>query len=505
MRIKKVGLEDIEIQAVTGAITNIDFLKKVRQKLRPEHFKSTYSTVVLKWVFDYYDAYGKAPKQEILRIYKNNKESIRKEDGKLVKTYLEKLSKDYLRQSRYNADYLYDKVILFIRKRDLQILTEKINNYLEVDKTNLASDELVKFQQIHKESSEIFNPFDSAYIEENFTLKQRGILSLPDALGEMIGPLDRGWLVSFTAPEKRGKTWWLIEMAFQAILQGRNVLFVSFEMSANEINNRLWRRLTAATDGENPVIYIPVVDCRLNQSGECQFKERASRVGLINRDGNYNLKIKGYKPCRACSQINTTFWYEKVRAKQYSKKVVIEKAEQVEKYLGSNLRVKCFPAFSASSQDIKALMNELEVNEGFMTDVLVDDYLDIHSPEVKDYSERGNIDATWKAAKSLSQEKRLLYLTVDQSSKITYDRDIRLYDTSEDKRKNAHVDVKVAMNKIDDVEDLDKIKLLPENIDFLRFSVIAHRHRGVRTSSEVLVLQQKAIGQPLIESVWHRK
>jgi hypothetical protein len=170
---------------------------------------------------------------------------------------------------------------------------------------------------------------------------------------------------------------------------------------------------------------------------------------------------------------------------------------------GSCLRVKCFPAFSANMTDVKSIIDELEVNEGFTTDVLVTDYLDIMAPESgsQRLSERGNIDATWKSAKALAQRKKLLHITADQSSKATYEKDIKLFDTSEDKRKNAHLDVKVAMNRLDSKDNF--IDVL-DDTEILRFSVIAHRHRTFSAKKEVIVLQQRAIGQPHIDSEWYK-
>jgi hypothetical protein len=507
MKIKRVRLEDIETQAITGTITSTAFLKRVRRKLKPQHFKSVHGQEVLKWVYEFFDIYSEAPGQEVLRIFRDKKKRLSKDKAKLVSIYLEKLSADYEKQSRYNADYLYDKVIPFIRKRDIENLRDKLSTHLENDHVGKASEELVKFQLVHKETSKVFNPFDEKYIEENFEANRTGILNLPDALGELIGPLDRCWLVSFTAPEKRGKSWWLIEMAFQAISQKRNVLFISFEMSERDVRDRLWRRLTAAGKSKRK-IDMPVLDCLMNQSGECEDENREGSISLIDNSGEVSRRrAKVYKPCSYCrlkdiKKYDATFWYEKVRVNEFEKKLIVDRAKNIESMLGSNLRVKCFSAYGSGSRDIKAVINELDVNEGFSVDVLIDDYLDIHAKEEGDYSERGNIDAAWKAAKGLAQEKSLLYLTVDQSSKITYDRDIRLYDTSEDKRKNAHLDAKIAMNMMP--EDEGQYKEMPDDVDILRFSVIAHRHKSFKVGREVIVLQQKAVGQPLIDCAWYR-
>ena len=176
---------------------------------------------------------------------------------------------------------------------------------------------------------------------------------------------------------------------------------------------------------------------------------------------------------------------------------MLKKADSIISQYGDLLKVKCYPAYTANLRDVLSLMDELEVNDNFLPDVLIIDYLDILAPEPGKHEGRENIDATWKMAKSIAQSRNLLHITVDQSSKVTYDKDITLYDTSEDKRKNAHLDVKVAINRF------------PEEIEgtagVLKLAVIAHRHKSFKTYREVLVLQHTGIGQPLVDCAWLKK
>lgn len=510
MKIKRIRIEDLEQQILIGIITNTNFLKRIRNKLKKPHLKSDYSNFILKWVFDYFDNYGKAPGKEIRKIYLANKSQVKLEASKLISIFLKTLSKSYEQQKDFNSEYLYDQAVNYIRKRDLELLVNRIGKFLERDKIGIASASLVDFQLVHKETSEIFNPFDFEYIKANFEERDEGIVELPDALGRLLGPLDRSMLVSFTAPEKRGKTWWLIEMAIQSLIQGRKVLFVSFEMSERQVRNRFWHRLTASyrvveeRKRQKKRILIPILDCLKNQQGLCLEYNRPS-VYLFKEGRDkptFDNANKLYKPCTLCldergprsKKFEATFWYEEAKLSMFSENLVKEKAKAIKDIFGDNLRVKCFPAFTANSTDILNVINELEVNEGFLTDVLVDDYLDIHANE-GNLLGRENIDAMWKKAKSTAAQKKLLYITADQSAKVTYEKDIKLQDTSEDKRKNAHVDIKVGINFYEENTNDD----LERGIQGVRLALLAHRHR-IMSRNQILVLQQLVIGQPLLDN-----
>ena len=136
MKIKRINLDSIEAQIITGIIVSTDYLRKVRSKLKQGHLKTVYGDVLINWCFKYFDDYRKAPTQDIQRIYRENKDKLSKEKAKLVGNYLDKLSQDYEKQSKYNVDYTYDQTLDYIRRRDLENLADKIK--LELDRKQIA-------------------------------------------------------------------------------------------------------------------------------------------------------------------------------------------------------------------------------------------------------------------------------------------------------------------------------------------------------------------------------
>ena len=187
------------------------------------------------------------------------------------------------------------------------------------------------------------------------------------------------------------------------------------------------------------------------------------------------------------------------KAKEISKEEVLKRAKKFRNMYKSYLRIKTYPAFSANSEDIKRELDDIEYVDGVKVDAVIVDYIDILGPESGyEPGSRNEIDAKWKNFKNIAATRNCLVVTADQSNKQTYKRNIELGDTSEDKRKNAHIDLKVAINqksekKIDEKED-----------GVMRFSVIAKRHGGFNPKKQVWVLNQLTLGQTLIDSEWKR-
>jgi hypothetical protein len=153
--------------------------------------------------------------------------------------------------------------------------------------------------------------------------------------------------------------------------------------------------------------------------------------------------------------------------------------------------VKCFPAFSANSKDIRAELDSLEYYEGFVPDVVIIDYVDILGKEDDQLSERENIDRTWKMFKNLAASRHCLVVTAEQGNKQSGNAThMEAAHVTEDKRKNAHVDLKLGLNQ--------KTEEKPQQ--YMRVSVILSRHADFNPTQDVTVLQQLNLAQPAMDS-----
>jgi len=154
--------------------------------------------------------------------------------------------------------------------------------------------------------------------------------------------------------------------------------------------------------------------------------------------------------------------------------------------------VRSFPSFSANSDDMKAELENLEYTEGFIPDVVIMDYFDIQKPERNSsFSERSIIDVIWKQGKNIADVMQCLVVTADQSNRGSrLKRSVEETDTTEDKRKDAHLDVRIALNQTPSEKE-DGV---------MRINILFHRHRKFNLYREVMILQQLDLAQPLLDS-----
>jgi replicative DNA helicase len=488
---------DIERKITTAFIVSTLFCKKTKFIYKKEYLEVDYAKTVIQWALDYFKQYQTAPGIHIQDIYDVEKESLKESEADTISVFLESLSDEYEKAESLNVDYLADQARKYFRKRALEILFEKGNKYASAGKVEEAEKLLLKHKQVSKATSGRFDPFNVFNIR-NYDVEDLSnrLFKLPSALGDLVGWFERSWLVAVIAPEKRGKSWLLEEIIFSALLRKLKVFWVSLEMSKLQLEKRIYQKLTGSGLIEEYCFY-PVFDCQKNQDNSCLNRNRINSIKLFDEDGNRpELKKRSeYKVCTLCRGENKkyipAYWYQYEKMEKLKIKKIEQKAKAFISMYGGNLRVKAFPRFSANIEDIINELDDLEFSENFLPDVIVIDYLDILAQGKNRLEGRDKVDYIWKQAARIAGERNCLVVNADQSDAMGRNqRSLNDSNWSEDKRKDSHIDMRIALNQTAR-EKADKV---------MRINVLMHRHNYFHPMREVLCLQELSLGQPLLDS-----
>jgi hypothetical protein len=284
----------------------------------------------------------------------------------------------------------------------------------------------------------------------------------PQGLGEFFGPhLQRDGFISFMAPEKRGKSFWLLDLAWRAVLERRRTMFYSVgDMSEKQMQWRFATRIAR----------------RPRFAGEIRVPYEIKK--LKGHESDVQRRVKTFKDRLFKSELRAGI--QRVEQKVASQKAFIKT------YCASNS--------STSVADIRADI-EGKIREGWVPDVVVIDYADILAPEPgtsgQDY--RHQINVTWQALRKLSQDYHVLLVTATQSDASSYKAIVlRREHFSEDKRKLSHVTGIIGINQIEE----EKLK------GVYRLNWIVLREGSYSESRCVHVAGCLAIANPAIVSAW---
>lgn len=494
-----------ESKIVIGMIMSDHFLKDIIPIYKPEYLKNTFARIVCSWVIEYYEQYEKAPKFHIKDIFEIERARVEEAEEQVIEVFLSKLSKQYTEDQNINEDYFTDKALEYFEEREVEIFRDRINKLTANGKIKEVQSEIANYKKVAKQTSKWYNPFDPKVIQATFEDTIDIVLQMPGKLGEFVGPLERGWLVSIVGRFKVGKSFSMQEMAIQgaiqdAVLSNVKVASISLEMKAKNINKRLYKRITAFADEEGEV-QIPVFDCEANQNNACELNQRTNFMGLkINSElPKYNPNSE-YRPCTACRKLHSleqpenyalTSWFTTVVKEKYTLKNTMRNLKDYSEMWGDNFRAISYPRFSATIDDIKRDLDLLEYMEGFIPDLIAVDYLGIIKPSRQFSKDYLALDDMWKQIAGMGEERHALMITGSQVNRGELGKsNIESGGLAGWVGQEGHIDKSFALNQTKD----EKVRGL------MRWNKLADRHQDFNELETCLVLQKPSIGQTVLDS-----
>ena len=505
MKIKKVSNESkLEETILMGMTVSSPFLSKIRPIISEDFFTSSYTQTVCSWILAYFDKNSRSPVSTLEKIFEAKKDDMGREDIMVVTKLLERMNDIYSSLDDIDEDFFFQTAQPFIEKRELEIKIDKAsgliaqNEFKEAKSILEAPPKSVQFDDVPISLTDPTLIEQALYSEEDPTFDYGG------ALGSIIGPLLKPWMVIFQAPMKRGKTQMLYETGMLGAVEGKKVYYVSLEMDKISSSMRAMRRITGCN--LNPGKYIfPTFDCKLNQLGTCESKNRCGDSSLLDEEGNYpdfssvkSIESLDYKVCNYCrfhpkyyDIYEPSTWFETYEKGSIRDKKNLDLIRAYEGMYGKNFKFVKYPKFSKSIVEIFQDYKLFSMRTGFVADMMIIDYLDITKPLRFHSNSRDNYDEVWKVAAGKADEFNLLLFSGAQGSRASIKKALmEEEDTTEDIRKLAHVDALFSLNQT----RMEKRKQL------MRVGCLVHRHRDFDINRNALILQQISLGQVILDS-----
>ena len=294
-------------------INNDGYARKVIPHLDPDYFEKTSHQICCKLVLDYYKKYNKQATREILKIELDSKrlpEKIFREASEFI---------DELKYNEQSADWMFDKTEQYCKERALNNALIKAVEYSESpDKKGLIPDVLQKALSVTFDSNIGHDFFKDA--EDRYDRFHEETNKLPFDI-DLLNKITKGGVVKKTlncliAASGVGKSLALCHFAASNLSIGKNVLYITLEMSEDWIAKRIESNL---------------------------FNFNINDIDTLEKE-EYLRKIS------------------KIRSKTHG-----------------NLIVKEYPTSGANAGHFRYLLSELKQKQGFIPDVIYIDYLNICS------------------------------------------------------------------------------------------------------------------------------
>jgi replicative DNA helicase len=361
-------------------IVDTDFVKQVRPEIKPEYFTSHVTMSLCELVFRYFDTFKEAPKdhffEELEVLFKNRKmEEVEKERYEM---YLGKIF-----QIDPNKEYVLSQIHTFVRRSTyIQFISEFADL---AKKDRLDEMEALMYKTLKVGIPQTVRGVDYfrdtsglvSRIEETQYLMYTGIPRLDD----FIKGFKRKQYILIMAPEKGMKSWFLVHLGAQAMLQGLKVVHFTHEMPSDEVEMRYDQNLMALplySKGKYTIRY-------LDQYGKDQIEKR-----IIDKS-------------------------------VYSIDHVIKKRREIRRF-GGDLKIVEYPTGIGTPMKMENDLDRLESTENYHADIVISDYSGIMSTDEHIPEERHKINRLCTRLRGIAGERNILVLDGYQASKVAQDK-----------------------------------------------------------------------------------
>jgi len=413
-----------ERSIVIGMVVDNAVLGRIADKWTKEGlFGSQYANLIGGWCVSYYNRYSKAPGKSILRIFERWAEDNRdKETAAIVERFLESLSEEYeTLASETNADLIIDLAADHFTKTSLLKLKDRIEGFIESGDLAKARAAVDKFSYVEVGAATGVDVLtDKNAIKQAFLNKSKPIIQYPGAAGNFFkDALERDAFIGINAPEKRGKTWWLLDIAWRAMQQGLKVAFFEVgDMSEGQILRRFMtracKRPLKPTDPGKPVRYPISID----HVPDSEFAHVEHETFEYEDDLSWKF---AWQTCQK----------------------IINKQKQCQ------LKLSVHPSMSITVGGMSSILQSWDRSGWGIPDVVVCDYADILAPPLPGGSDsQEQINTTWSQLRAMSQKLHCLVVTATQADADSYTATtMGMTNFSRDKRKLAHVTGMLGLNQ----------------------------------------------------------
>lgn len=434
MRIQKIDNQE-ECTILTGMIVDKIILGRVSTTWNMQRgglFRTRWSNIIGQWCVDFYKKYDAAPGSDIEALFHSWADSVNDKDTvHMIEKFIATLSEDYEElEKESSSEFIIDMAGGYFNRVRLEQLTERIIGDIESGFVEKAKNRVSSFGNIEMGTGSGLDIFqDDEIVKAAFSERVDSLITYPGALNKFFGSsLARDSFIAFMGPEKRGKTFWLLDVAFRAMTQRKKVAFFEVgDMSQNQIVRRFMARACRRPLGTKSYKYPIEIQRDAN--------ERFADVDHLIKKHNGPLSWR--------------------KAWKISQKVIRSKIKSQDSYL----KLSVHPTRSITVGGINDILQKWAL-DGWVADVIVIDYADLLASESNSKEKRDQIDITWGKLRALSQTMHCLVATATQADTASYRVEtLSMGNFSDSKTKNAHVTGIVGLNQTHEEKELGIMRL----------------------------------------------
>ena len=387
---------------------NEEFARKTLPFIKDEYFSQYTDKTIFKEIYKYFDKFTNLPSKEALIIELSDRNDLTEDQFGITTELLNEAEATHQKENKEDLAWLLERSEKFCQDKALyNAITDSIGIFDESTKSEISKDAIPTIL-----SDALSVTFDTHighdYLDnsvERFEFYNRKEEKIPFDLEYFNritgGGLPRKTLNIALAGTGVGKSLFMCHMAASCLTENQNVLYITLEMAEERIAERI-------------------------------------DANLMN------------VPLDSLKNMPKTTYTKKMR--------------KLQDKIKGKLIIKEYPTATASTNNFRALINELKIKKGFVPDIIFMDYLNLcTSTRYKNNISAGSyfvVKAIAEELRGLAVECNLPIVSATQLNRTGFmSSDVGLEDTSESFGLPATADLMFALISTEELEEHNQIKV----------------------------------------------
>ena len=392
-------MEAIESTIIKNLVNDETYIRKVIPYIKPEYFNDYSDKILFDIINNFLVSYGQSPTKEVLSIEVDNRKDLNEDTYKELQVKIQDIN-----NTEVDSQWLLDSTEKWCKQRAVYLAlldSVKIADGQDDRRTEDAIPSILQEALAVSFDDHIGHDYIEDY-EDRFAFYHRNENKVPFELS-LFNKITKGGISNKTlnvalAGTGVGKSLFMCHMASSALLQGKNVLYITLEMAEEKIAER--------------------IDANL-----------------------LNVNIKDIE--------------------DLPEQLFESKVQRLAQKTTGKLIIKEYPTASAHSGHFQALLNDLSLKKSFKPDIIFIDYLNICASSrykgalVNSYT---YVKAIAEELRGLACEFDLPIVSATQTTRSGYgSSDVDLTDTSESFGLPATADFMFALISTEELEGINQI------------------------------------------------
>ncbi len=391
----------LEDQIISNLIYSDDFARKVIPFINVEYFEQKPDRIIVEEIIKFFNTYNKHINKEALLIEVSDRKDIGAKELLDVEKQIKQISNDST-----NIEWLVNKTEDHFKKRAIYLAILESIQIMDGESKKLSEDSIPSLLQAALSVTFDTNVGHDYFVDDEarydfYHTKEEGILFDIDLLNKITGGvgLRNGTLTAIASRTGGGKSLMMCHISAATLMQGKNVLYISMEMSEERIAERIDANL----------LNVPIHSLR--DMPKSQF---TSRLDAVKNKTQGKLVIKEY------------------------------------------------PTGSAHAGHFRALLEELKAKKNFEPDLICIDYINICASQRIRANANANsytlVKSIAEEIRAIAQEYKKPVLTATQLNRGGIDSsDVEMTDTSESMGLVHSLDLYYALIRTEELDALGQV------------------------------------------------